>query len=169
MYCALAVALKDLWRAVQGSHAKEFGRMSIAQEHASNFEGFHKRTTRHPKDTSRGPSDYTNIAQRDADLHHLRLTAAATNGAHVTTTGDADSVLNSALENQGLRGVESDSATVDTSVMDSVNKQEELKLALAEYSREEDTMWNVYYALIAHSDLKWTLGGFRSAPSNLLQ
>lgn len=82
---------------VQGSHVQEFGRMEIAQEHASNFEGYHKRAVPpQPHATLRSPSDYTNLEQHEADLLHLRLAASG-----ASSTLPVKNALLSAMDEQG--------------------------------------------------------------------
>jgi hypothetical protein len=75
--------------------------MLIAQEHASNFEGFHKRREPPPlHDTSRSASEYISIEQHEADLHHLRL-AAAVGARRSAVTENAEHGLMVSLLEQG--------------------------------------------------------------------
>ena len=70
--------------------------MEIAKEHASNFEGFHKRSMPGQlPSTLRGPSDYATLDQHDADLVHLRLAAAA---AYSRSTGDTQELEGALLD-----------------------------------------------------------------------
>jgi hypothetical protein len=142
--------------AVQGSHAQEFGSMSIATEHASNFEGFrlppipaqvHETVTR--------PADYINVEQHEADLHHLRLAAAAlTEGS--THRLDADQSLMPALDEQGQgiaqTGADKNSggtqrhasagyqAAPGDAVVAALLAMAELQTAVAERSRVDEVM-----------------------------
>lgn len=79
--------------------------MSIAKEHASNFEGFHKRAMPpHLQQTFRSSSDYINVEQFEADLLHLRLAAAAAataTASHSTGALDFDNSLLNALDEHG--------------------------------------------------------------------
>ena len=70
--------------------------MEISKEHASNFEGFHKRVAP-PQlpNTLRSSSDYVTIEQHDADLVHLRLAAAA---ASSRSTGEPLELDNGVLD-----------------------------------------------------------------------
>lgn len=95
MYWLALVRIEASTDVVQGSHAKEFGRMAIAKD-ASNFEGFHKRLAP-PQlaNTLRSSSDYVTIEQHDADLVHLRLAAAVASGR---STGEPLELDNAVLD-----------------------------------------------------------------------
>jgi hypothetical protein len=143
-------------RSMQGSHAQEFGSMSIASEHASNFEGLHKLPLpAQVQEKFERSSDYSNVEQHEADLHHLRLAAAAVEGPRIDALNGGHSVT-AALSEQGqgitqIRGDESsDGLQKDASVhrhvaagdavVAALKAKEELRAAVAERSRVDEDM-----------------------------
>lgn len=123
---------------LQGSHVQEFGLLSIADEKASNFEGFHKVAVERMAEAGEGMSSgYVTLEQLDADLLYLRLEAAKHSKDAVPVMNPKTDVLRQGQQPGGHAG---DILMASSGEAAGVDAERQLAAALAERARVDGAM-----------------------------
>lgn len=123
---------------LQGSHVQEFGSLSIADEKASNFEGFHKVVLERMAEAGAGTSSgYVTLEQHDADLQYLRLEASKHRTGAMPVMNPKTDVLR---EWQRTGGQAEDTLTASSGEQAGSDAARQLAAALAERARVDRAM-----------------------------